>query len=216
MTGKKGQYPRKKQEIERDMVEVAELYVKGYPQQKIADILNQRHPGRPYNYTRDRVKDDLYKVRERWIERAVASYDTRMAEELAKLDMLEAEYWEAWEESKQPKKTQTAKKRQRPGEQGMVTMDEEARSQIEHRNGDPRYLEGIERCIKQRMKLLGLGAPQRIALVDWRKESKEIGVDPDRLLNEATERFEQMMRESMRNGGRPLPEPREIVMGDED
>lgn len=69
---------------------------------------------------------------------------------------VEREYWKQWEESKKSRKQKTVKRKgQTKGNQveaSNVEMQEQETSCL----GDPRYLEGVERCIKQKRELFGL------------------------------------------------------------
>lgn len=45
---------------------------------------------------------------------------------------------------------------------------------LEARDGDPRFLEGIRKCIQDRCKLLGIQAPERLELTG--KGGKELAI----------------------------------------
>ncbi|HKA52422.1 MAG TPA: helix-turn-helix domain-containing protein [Candidatus Binatia bacterium] len=118
---------RTREQIVRDRVEIARLYLEGWPQWQI---------GEKFGFSPQQMSDELKAIRSEWRAAAVRSLDEAKARELAKLDNLEREYWEAWQQSReQAKKTK--------------------------QNADPWFLEGIERCIGIRCELRGLLAPKR-------------------------------------------------------
>jgi hypothetical protein len=67
--------------------------------------------------------------------------------ELERIDVLEREYWQAWENSKGEQQRSTASK-----------QGELSRAQIVKYEsaGDPRFLAGVQWCVEQRCKMLGL------------------------------------------------------------
>lgn len=78
---------------------------------------------------------------------------------MARIDRLEREYWSAWEASKKEQQTSTT-------EQTTDADGERLKAAIRktEKTGDPRYLAGVERCIEQRAKILGLHAPTETRL----------------------------------------------------
>ena len=90
--------------------------------------------------------------RARLLKQAEQFY-TEKAEELARSDQLEREYWTQYELSKQDQEIVTKKARDTGGK----GKGYEVITRTETRTGNPAYLQGIERCIKLRMDLLGLG-----------------------------------------------------------
>lgn len=71
-----------------------------------------------------------------------------LLEELQRLDRLELEYRAAWERSKAQHERRLLRAEAGGLELSMVIQDDAC--------GDPRYLQGVERCIRQRCELLGL------------------------------------------------------------
>jgi hypothetical protein len=144
--GRKGRSP---DQIRRDRAEVARLYLQRWTQAEI---------GAKLGLSRQQVGYDLGAVRLEWLESSVMDFNARKAEELARIDRLERECWDAWEASKKGKETTTS-------EQTTGGRGERVKAAIRkvEQTGDPRFLAGVERCIDQRCKLLGLNAPQKIA-----------------------------------------------------
>lgn len=139
---------RTKIQREKDLLRTAELYLKGWPQYAIAKELKVSQPQIAYD-----IKDLIG----RWKEKAVMNIDERKAEELAKIDRLEAEYWQGWEDSRRPTKVSTAQATTAGANPGKTVTSKEITSA-----GDPRFLTGVAQCIEQRCKILGLHAPTKL------------------------------------------------------
>lgn len=133
-----------KEIVARRRAIVAELYLKGYYQSEIAQQVN---------VTQQQISSDLKALRKQWKESAIRDYDAALDEELARINRRETEAWDAWERSKQQFKQRNIKGRSVGEAQTSVTEKSE---RIEDRNGDPRYLNIVETCSKQRCELLGL------------------------------------------------------------
>lgn len=132
-------------EVEQRRELVARLYITGLTQAEI---------GRRCNVGQRQISKDLAVIRRNWLESSIRNFDELRGEQLAKIDKLESEYWDAWERSKAESVRKTAERSDGKDRAVVVT---------EAQHGDPRYLAGIERCIAQRCKLLGLDAPTKIA-----------------------------------------------------
>jgi hypothetical protein len=122
---------------------VAELYLRGHSQRAIGEVVG---------VTQQCVSLDLKVIREEWKSRAVEDFKTYVADELAKIDNVEQEFWRAWERSVGEHKRTT---RTRTGDK------KEKSTTTEDLAGDPRFLMGVHRCIERRCQLLGLDAPRR-------------------------------------------------------
>lgn len=148
-TGKR----RSKSQIARDRKRVAELYLKGWLQVEIADELK---------IDQSTVSRDLSALLEEWKESALVDVDELKAQELAKINVLENEYWGAWKKSQDDAVTQT-KERYMAGEK-----PESANKRIKEQEkrvgqvGDSSFLRGVQWCIQKRCELLGLDAPKKI------------------------------------------------------
>lgn len=118
---------------------VAELYLQGWPQHRIAAEVG---------VDQSTVSRDLKAIQKEWLASSLRNFDELRAQELAKIDRLEAQAQESFALSQQP------------------APDEMARYPVTGqpwvKPGDPRWIAQIERCIMLRCKLLGLDAPQRI------------------------------------------------------
>ncbi|PJF39413.1 MAG: hypothetical protein CUN54_08770 [Phototrophicales bacterium] len=186
---------RKKDQRENDLVFTADMYLKGYTQHEIAER---------FGVSQAQVSNDLSEIRRRWMERSITSYGQHVAEQLAKIDRLEREYWQAYERSLAEKRTtelstSVVEARRAEAEKRQPRPDE-IKIKTEKRDGGSEYLRGIQWCIDRRIKLLGLDMPQRIEITDWRKEAQAHGFDPDTLLNDRVEQFKQ----ALLNGAFPV------------
>ncbi|MBQ1275963.1 MAG: hypothetical protein IIY15_02000 [Flavobacteriales bacterium] len=105
---------------------IAECYIKGYSKARTMARVQNLTGEKMYLKKLNKL---LSEILESWGDNSVIKDQKIMrALELKKIDALEAELWQAWEESK--------------------SMDEGG--------GDARYLSEIRRCNEQRSKLLGL------------------------------------------------------------
>lgn len=128
--------------------EVADKYLKGWTQQDIAD---------KYRVNQATISRDLAAIKDQWIQSAIVDFDSAQARELARIDKLERQYWDAWDRSQEEIKK--ASQRQK-GPKSSPSFTETSQT-VEERVGDPRYLSGVQWCIEMRCKLLGLFAPTR-------------------------------------------------------
>jgi hypothetical protein len=142
--GRKGRTP---DQIRHDRAEIARLYLQRYTQAEI---------GQQLGLSRQQVGYDLDAVRAEWLQSSLMDFNARKAEELARIDRLEREYWTAWEASQQGRETTTTGQTTDPrGER----VKAEIRKEEQH--GDPRYLAGVQWCISKRCEILGFNAPTR-------------------------------------------------------
>lgn len=105
--------------------------------------------------TRVTVSKHISSLRKEWLAESREDHADHIAKELAKLDHLEATYWDAWEKSKAAKVRISTKEQGDP-----MVLVEKLRSR-ENCVGQSQFLEGVRWCIDRRSKLLGLDAPER-------------------------------------------------------
>jgi hypothetical protein len=90
--------------------------------------------------------------------------------ELEKINVLELEYWNVWEKSKADRKKKSIKKKTTVASKSITDRKLPVEETTEYNDtemvnmGDPRYLTGIQWCIEQRCKLLGIGAPTKVEM----------------------------------------------------
>lgn len=135
---------------ERDLTKTARLYLEGRTQMEIAEKVG---------VSVSTVAKDLSEIRGRWRSSMVMSYGEAVAREVAKLDALEAQAWDAWYRSQgQKRRTTTQRGHNTQGDVDMTTR------QTWREVGDPRFLEVARKCSEDRRKLLGLDAPDRLEI----------------------------------------------------
>lgn len=150
---------RSKIERQRDKEIIAELYIKGKRQSEIAEIIG---------VTQQQISFDLKSIQKDWLKNTAILLDEFKVKELAKLDQLEREAWEAWRRSIGKIETKTIiAKGLKQNEEGKISsnlIDQNTR--VEEKIGDPRFLDIVIRCVEKRCKLLGLDMPTKLAGVD--------------------------------------------------
>lgn len=138
-------HKRTRFERERDLEKAARSYCLGKTQREIAEELG---------VSRVQITHDLAEVRKRWQVSSVAVIDERKAEQLAKIDNLERVYWESFERSCEDKEVDLAEKTSVVGDPDRT----KASKRREGQSGNPAFLAGVQWCIEQRCKILGLEA----------------------------------------------------------
>lgn len=174
---------RTKLEIKRDRHKIAELYIQGKYQSVIAEIIG---------LTQQQISYDLKAIQKEWIKNTTLSLDTYKSTELAKIDHLERTYWQAWDRSLNQFKSQIVKGRDITKDTNTgkpIAESIEKTNKIEDRNGDPKYLQGIQWCIDQRCKILGVYAEIK------HKLSGTVTIDA--ILDGLPEDFSSAVRESL-------------------
>lgn len=160
----------KNQSVTRDLTyterreKAARLYLSGHTQAETADILG---------VDQSTVSRDLQAIREVWLEAAVQTFDQIKAQELARIDRLEREYWKAWERSQQDVKVLRQKGRIIDENEKMKTA--EAIQVVTSQIGDKSFLEGVQWCIEQRLKIFGIYAAVKVDAT-WREAAPK-GID---------------------------------------
>lgn len=172
-------------EREIDLIEIANLYMKGETLHSIADhISNKRH----YSLSHVTIHKDIKMLRARWIESQLVDFDSAKAKELTKIDTLESEYWFAWNRSLQKSEEIMTELVQDKVNQTAGYKREKVKKKEITTYGDPRYLQGVQWCIDKRCKIFGLDAPNKVD-ISWRDEAKMAGIDPDKLEHDLVNEF---------------------------
>ena len=175
---------RTKFEREKDLLEISHLYLQGITQAEIGQRLDVSQPQICY---------DLKTLRKRWLQSSIMNIDLAKAKELARIDHLEREYWEAWEKSKNPVKTRGSKK--------VDGATVESTIQAETGTGDPRYLSGVQWCINKRCEIVGMDEAKNFEIT-WREQAKIEGIeDPDAFYEDLVQRFEEEFARVGDSGG---------------
>ena len=174
-------------EILQDKALISELLLIGKGSTEISLVVNRR---RAYNLSESQIRYDINKINEEWITTYLDNYDQSKSKELAKIDKLEQEYWQAWARSRRQKKKVLRTKSSMKGTENYEgTQDSDSRKEeMERTPGDKKFLEGIQWCIDQRCKILGLDAPTKMDLT-WREKARKYKMDPDTVVEKLTEQF---------------------------
>jgi hypothetical protein len=133
-------------QLSQDDEVIMELYLEGCSVLKILSQFKERS-GRDYTPSYDDIAQALTRILKYWADQTVKKYDAYVNKELAKLDKLEMEYWEAWEESK--KELTGVEQRKTPA--GKVVNKAWKRSSG---GGNPKFLDGVGKCIAQRLAIM--------------------------------------------------------------
>jgi hypothetical protein len=120
---------------------IAALYLRGQYQSAIAQQVG---------VTQQQVSYDLKALRKAWLAAALRDFDAAKALELQRIDETERAYWQGWARSCQQREVTLTKR--------ITGKDprDEASMRRETPVGDPRFLDGVMKCIAQRCDLLGL------------------------------------------------------------
>ena len=136
--------------------QVAEMYIAGKYQTDIA-----RH----FGVTPTTIHNDLKAIRRQWAKEYAETWNDVVIEQLAKIDKQEREAWQAWERSKLDAETKetftesSGKTQDGKPIVGKTTLKKKSVGQA----GDPRFLQSIQWCIEQRLKVVGGYASDRRA-----------------------------------------------------
>lgn len=194
------QKPRTKVERQQDMVLEVRMYLQGYSFQEIADVLKDV---RPYHITAQAITKDINIILSEWRRTYISDIDTLKAKELEHVNVLEKAYWEGYERSLRDTESITSVQVDDKlasvvphGKQQPTLTRRRTQIKKEKRDGNPEFLDGIRWCIEQRCKILGINAPQKIAISDWRDEARKAGVKPD-VLSDA---FNEMVKKAIEAG----------------
>ena len=130
---------------ENDYERITTFYLRGWRQVDIAAELG---------LSQGQISQDLKTIQKRWRTDTAINLDEAKQKELARLDELEREFWQAWETSK----GERTKARQEKNVSGTTVK---ASMEKEQRDGNPAFLQGVLNCIQKRCDILGLDAPKR-------------------------------------------------------
>ena len=170
--------PRHDTEVLSRRAEVARRYLQGEMQEQIAQS---------FGVTQGQISQDLKAIRAAWLASAVRDFDALKAQELAKIDAVEREYWLAWERSKKDKEISV----QEGGEVDPQTRKPRIKKVVmrkEGQAGNPAFLAGVLTCIERRCAILGIDAPKRFVirwddLTDEQIDRLAAGEPPEKVLS---------------------------------
>jgi hypothetical protein len=147
---------RTKAQREADLAETARMYCSGYRQADIATVLD---------VSQAQISLDLKAIFADWRKQRDGEITQWTNEELAKINALELEYWEAWRRSCADRKRVVKEQRKGPPatKGGTATQTSRAAVTEESMLGNPAFLGGVQWCIERRCKILGIDAPTKVA-----------------------------------------------------
>jgi len=188
---------RTNEEIERDRVLIARMYVRGKSQHEMMLSLNAMYSEHPLSA--NVIYMDLQAIRKSWLQSSLIDFNTAKAKELARLDETEREAWEAWERSKDKhvRIEYDVADDQVPFSVDKVANVHRTRKHkmVEATVGDIKYLEMVERMIKMRCDILGLFEAKKLQ-IDWRAEAVQFGMT-DKDIDAVKERTVQTLLEAI-------------------
>ena len=164
----------------QQLTNIAMMYLRGETQASIAAQVG---------VSTRMVGKYLEQIEKEWRQSALRDFDDLRGIQLAKIDELEREYWQAWERSQKPKtrtrQEVTPRKDKETGATKMVA--DKVIKEVSESVGDPRWLDGVQKCIERRCKMLGLDAPETIDIrLEQQKIAQEVAamydVDPQELI----------------------------------
>jgi len=167
---------RTRAERDRDIAEiVAPMYLRGKTHTEICEALNKV---RPYKLSRSQITLDIKELNRRWQKQCNEAVTAVKARQLAVIDEVERAAWEAFERSLQASQRTTQESEAEPVEgKPDLQKKKRARVQRENRDGDPRWLDIVMRCVERRCKIIGVDAPTRGAIdLDAEVELKSANV----------------------------------------
>lgn len=152
--------PNKRNDAQKaaDVAQIAEWRLTG---NTLAEIKSKFDAlGRPYTLSQTQIYQDWKKCFALWRKENAALVTDHIDKELASMQKTEAEAWRAWEKSKE---AAVQKRLERMSEGGEGERNRHV-VQTEEQCGDPRYLDIIAGVRRDRIKLMGLDAAQKIEL----------------------------------------------------
>lgn len=153
--------PRSKFQRLADQQAIVRLYLRQKSHKEIAEACNVS-----VQYVGQQIK----KVKDVWLESALVDFNKRQNQELARIDSLEAEYWKAWDGSQQD---ETREAMEYVEEDSLMRLSRKRVETIK-KNGASAFLQGVQWCIDQRCKILGLHAPKEIKIDQHQRKTKEL------------------------------------------
>jgi hypothetical protein len=136
-------------QVQQRRTTVARLYLQQRTQGEIA---------RELGINQGTVSRDLKAIQTEWQRQRLDDFQHAKFRELARIDRLEREYWDAWERSCRERAQTVQEKTTAPSGDRF-----KAGTRSEGRDGNPEFLRGVERCVEMRCKIIGAYAALKIA-----------------------------------------------------
>ena len=158
----------KRRKIEHRRMLVATLFHRGYRTQR--EIVEQLQKQYSIDVDRSTISRDLKILERRWIKSAEVDIDVAKGEIVDEINGLKREYWLGFIRSCEEKVTTATEKVVAAGVgTGSTGGRDKASVRRENLIGDKRFLDGVQWCIEQRCKILGVEAPSRseVTMRNW-------------------------------------------------
>jgi hypothetical protein len=152
-------------QVQQRRTTVARLYLQQRTQGEIA---------RELAVNQGTVSRDLKAIQAEWQRQRLDDFQHAKFRELARIDRLEREYWDAWERSCHDRAQTVQEKTTAPSGDRL-----KAGTRSEGRDGNPEFLRGVERCVEMRCKIIGAYAALKIAPTtpdgqeEWHADDRE-------------------------------------------
>lgn len=159
---------------------LAKLYRHGYTYREMREEVMRRLDMKTYSLST--VKKDVEALLKQWREERSFDLEQLLSAELARIDEIIREAWEAWEKSKEDYEETRQKQKGVPTQGGEISTAYIEKTINEQRNcGDPRYLTIIDSQLKERRKLLGLYAAEKkdVNVFTFETALMETGIQED-------------------------------------
>ncbi len=153
--------------------QVAELFLSGRTMRQIAQELG---------IALGTVHNDMQVIEKQWMKRTNDSYNRYVSRIISKLDLIEKQAYEAFEESQGETVVATNRGRSKSGSREFIKQEVRKVSP-----GDPRYLEVIAKCIDHRIRVLGLNSKTKCTGTEHLPIITIETVPPDQPLDEMDE-----------------------------
>jgi hypothetical protein len=204
-------------QVENDRMEITRLYLKGYTQMEMVKYIKDN---RDYTLSPAQIQKDIKAIQDRWREAYIEDFNAAKVKELERIDALERTYWEAWEKSREKAskvKSESVKDTTHTSKGKALPSYNRTRVEKEEldRDGDPKFLEGIQWCISQRCKIFGFNAAQKIS-INWREEAEKEGVNAGEAFNQLVGQFLTAAAVDGSDGGRSVAGSTEDYKGEEE
>lgn len=155
-------YPKRTRvEILEDREVAFQMECQHYTQREIRDFINKNRP-KEKHITQQQICSDLKYARDEFMARPRQNTDEVIKLELKKLDIIEAELFREWRDSKknfEHKERQTYQKFSKPNSKGEKNLEKEVVREkviVRSKTGNVNYLDSLDKIRIHRAKLLGL------------------------------------------------------------
>lgn len=173
-----------------DVVRALDLFLEGNTVSQVLEIINSE---RDHNssLSRTRLYREMSVLLKMWRESYMSDSNAVMARELARLEKLELAYWNAWENSQTTEEEYeeiqiTGTGFGKYGDNNINQLHKRTRKR--ERSGNVDFLNGIQRTIEMRYRLLGISKTTTVN-INWRAEAARAGFDPDSFVDAIVERI---------------------------